>query len=280
MGKHNPFNIEEIEVAGHTLKMDVFGEGDRLLLCLHGFGTSRSIFHFLSDHLPDGTRMVALGLPWLGESNAPNAFLPLQVDDWHTLFDRIISRFPEAQFTTLLGFSLGARVALHFYAYAPQLIGQIILIAADGLQLHPLYRFCVKTSLGRFFFRKTIQHPGWLLRVMRILHTLKLLGKEPYRFGSSQLGNPAIRKSIEQVWLGYAHLKQNRKKMVAEAQAGKISWHLIWGEGDQVIRPKFGKTFAKQVPNTSLNLVKGGHFLLRRPSQELIDTLKACMHQV
>lgn len=280
MAKDASSTTVSLEVAGHTLKMDIFGVGERLLICLPGFGTERSIFHFLADHLPDQTCMAALDLPWLGESTAPDAFQAWTIEDWNSLWEKIMAHFPACTTITLLGFSLGARIALHFYAHSQQAIDQLVLVAADGLKLHPLYRFCVKTALGRFIFKKTMRHPGWILRVLRILSTLKLIGKAPYRFVRSQLEGAATRQMIERVWLGYASLRQDRKKMVAEAQAGQTAWHLIWGEQDQVIRPKFGKAFARQVPGTTLKLVKGGHFLLNRPSQELINTLKESMHQV
>ena len=55
-----------------------------------------------------------------------------------------------------------------------------------------------------------------------------------------------------------------------------MNWHLIWGEKDRVVKPKWGHHFVEKIPGTQMIMVRGGHTLLTPPSRNLkmkIDNL-------
>ena len=85
------------------------------------------------------------------------------------------------------------------------------------------------------------------------------------------LANEAERSRLINVWLGYRKLRMDQDKVLDPSQ--KRKWLLIWGEKDQVIKPKWGEKFAKQHPNIEFKLIKGGHALFTRPSKELQDLI-------
>lgn len=102
-----------------------------------------------------------------------------------------------------------------------------------------------------------------------MLYKLKLLDKARYRFVRGEMGEKAKRELLEKVWLGYAGLEKKLSAIRKQSQEWKTSWHLIWGEKDRVILPKWGEKFANQIPGTELTLIRGGHNLLLLPSEKL-----------
>ncbi|WP_315818832.1 hypothetical protein [Paraflavitalea speifideaquila] len=45
------------------------GSGEKLLVCLHGYGESEKTYHFLEPHLPAGYRLLAIDLPFMAARN-------------------------------------------------------------------------------------------------------------------------------------------------------------------------------------------------------------------
>lgn len=298
----------EILVHNHPIFLHVAGSGPQLVICLHGYGNTGGLFDFLGEQISEGVRIVALDLPGFGNSPLPwhqppnkgsasiesrNGEItlkrgkPIPPKYWADLLQSIINAFPETENIILFGYSIGARIALHWFSnFDPSIpnpiisnqppISKVILIAPDGLRIHPLYRFCVKNVVGRSLFRKTLRHPGPFLFILRMLYKLKLLDKARYRFVRGEIESKAKRELLEGVWLGYAGLEKNMPQIRERTQGWNTSWHLIWGEKDRVIKPKWGQKFADQVPGTVLSLLRGGHALLIMPSKKLkvmIDNL-------
>lgn len=266
----------EIHFNQYKCHLKVHGSGPRLLICLHGYGNTGNLFDFIGERLPDGMRMLTLDLPGFGKSPLLHQGKSISSEDWLSLLNAIQKAFPDTKEMLLMGYSIGARIALHWFTYSDHQFSKVILLAPDGLRLHPLYRFCVRNPLGRFLFKQTLRHPGAFLFVLRILYNLKAIDKARYRFVRGKMEDEEERRRIENVWLGYARLEKSFPEIKAKTQEWNTSWHLIWGEKDRVIKPKWGQKFVKRVPGAQLNLLRGGHALLQAPSKKLkvmIDNL-------
>jgi len=105
------------------LGYDVWGEGPRTLVALHGFTGSREVWRTLESHWGSALRVVAVDLPGHGESElaAGDGFLGA-VEAIASLLQTLRLERP-----TLLGYSLGARVALAVASAHPERVGKLIL---------------------------------------------------------------------------------------------------------------------------------------------------------
>ena len=111
--------------SGVTLNVEVTGEGPAVLL-LHGFMGSAAVW---TPHLPALTahyRVLAVDLVGHGGSDVP-------VDPSHYRMESVVQdlmallRAVDVGSTALLGYSMGARVALNLAVAAPDLITHLIL---------------------------------------------------------------------------------------------------------------------------------------------------------
>lgn len=120
--------MSRIEVNGVTFNVETWGEG-RPLLCLHGFTGDASTWARFAGRWP-GWRIVAVDLLGHGASDAPTDperyGMERAVDDLVALLDAMgIAR------VTLLGYSMGGRVALHVALFAPERVEALILEGAS-----------------------------------------------------------------------------------------------------------------------------------------------------
>lgn len=101
-------------------------ESDKLVILLHGFMGSGAIFDELSKELAHDSRVIALDLLGHGSSEGAEMHYRFstneQVADLRTFIERIIDR-P----VILMGYSMGARLALSFAIKYPQLLAGLIL---------------------------------------------------------------------------------------------------------------------------------------------------------
>lgn len=111
---------------GVTLAYSTWGEGTRPLVLLHGFTGNRTSFDHLRPLLSSAVKAVVVDLPGHGETPLPQAkgregFLET-VEAVVQLVEKLGSPTVD-----LLGYSMGARIALGAALYKPERFGRLIL---------------------------------------------------------------------------------------------------------------------------------------------------------
>ncbi|HEY8971761.1 MAG TPA: alpha/beta fold hydrolase, partial [Puia sp.] len=213
-----------------------WGKGPRLLLCFHGYGESAPGFSFLEDILGDAFTILAIDLPFHGQTDWKEA--PLTPATLLTIIDEIISAnvcpsdeppaaapvpvelppaAPVQAIPTpekgapplagssgwwLMGYSMGGRIALSLLEHAPERIDRLILLAPDGLVVNPWYWLATQTRPGRQLFKWTMYHPGWFFLVLRMGNKLGLVNPSVYKFVANYVDNKEIRSALYTRWTG------------------------------------------------------------------------------
>jgi 2-succinyl-6-hydroxy-2,4-cyclohexadiene-1-carboxylate synthase len=111
---------------GVTLAYSTWGEGTRPLVLLHGFTGNRTAFDHLRPWLSSAVRAVAVDLPGHGETPLPKqkgreGF----IETVEALVD-VVDKLGVAS-VDLLGYSMGARIALGAALHRPERFGRLIL---------------------------------------------------------------------------------------------------------------------------------------------------------
>jgi pimeloyl-ACP methyl ester carboxylesterase len=251
-----------LKVAGKLL-----GQGPRLLVCLPGFGNDRDWFDPLLPYFPADFRVVVFDLPgfwgssWVGEA-------PLGAEALRAWLAAVRAHF-QVERVDLLGFSLGARVVMGMVAAAPEWIGGLVLLAPDGLRVHPVYGFAVYTWLGRALFRFVVRRPAGILGIVRILYALRILPGTIYRLALRQLETPERRARLYEAWMAWSGIRPDLGALSALSRTHGLHWHVVWGRQDEILDVRQGQRFARKVAGTSFYPLEGGHFFLRSPQPDL-----------
>ncbi|MBE9636085.1 alpha/beta fold hydrolase [Salipiger mangrovisoli] len=129
-------------------------EGGDLVVCIHGLTASSVVFKALARHLAaQGKRVLTYDLYGRGYSDRPRAiqtpaFLTRQL---HELLGALKLEAP----FTLLGYSLGATVAVQFAAEMPERVTRLVLLAPAGIEsdLSPIVEWTAEhRGLGDWLF--------------------------------------------------------------------------------------------------------------------------------
>ena len=126
---------------------------------------------------------------------------PLEPGDWFSAIDSLLAAEGLAFDGTLIGYSLGGRMALSWWAREPERFSRVVLMAPDGLVKNVGYRFAVDTAVGRAWLgqserqrERIVRHMGWLRR-------RGLLPEHFYQFSLFHLETAEMWQMVIDCWL-------------------------------------------------------------------------------
>jgi len=245
------------------------GSGSRLVICFHGFGTYASTFDWIASHVPDHL-FIAFDLPFHGltEWKEKN----VQVDELINMLDHCpeIAGKPFA----MVGYSMGARLALSIIEHIPARITRILLMAPDGLHMNRWYWFATQTSIGNKLFYLAMHKPDKFVKMVRKAAKLHLMRNSVMKFIDRYMEDELVRKHIYQVWTAFRNFRPNLKKIESEINQRKIPVELMYGKFDNIIPFTPGQKFSRRLgSNCRFTVLDCGHHVLHiRNAQYIADS--------
>jgi pimeloyl-ACP methyl ester carboxylesterase len=235
------------------------GEGPELLLCFHGYGEKATAFDFLAKYTGNQYTVYAIELPFHGHTQWKEGLL-FTGTDLLGILDLLLSK---KQPFTLMGFSLGGRVALSLYQLIPERIPKMVLLAPDGLKVNGWYWLATQTRLGNRFFAFTMRKPGWFLWILHLMKRLRMINTSIYKFVDYYIGSKEIRNDLYTRWTAFRRLKPDLKKLRQQIKEHQTIVRLVYGRHDRIILSSTGEKFRKGIePYCSLEVIASGHQVL------------------
>ncbi len=215
------------------IHVEVFGEG-RPLVMLHGWAMHTGVWRDFAAQLARHCQVICVDLPGHGRSDSLMSFTLIQVA--RVILDAI----PVPEFT-LLGWSMGATVAMEMAEQAPDRIKKLIVLAGNphflqadswpGMQAKTLAGFAesltrdVRLTLARFL---ALQVNG-LAHGKQFLQTLKLATQECpppaveiLQAGLDILKDSDMRGSISRSYLPISMILGERDMLVPSSVAANV----------------------------------------------------------
>ena len=249
-----------------------WGTGEQLLLCFHGYGESAASFQFLAEALGGRFTILAIDLPFHGETQWRDG-LYLDPADLLSILQQIVSGLPCGSSADwwLLGYSMGGRVALQLLELAPEKVRRLVLLATDGLQMNPWYWLATQTGPGNRLFRWTMKKPAWLFFLLRTGHVLRLVNPSIYKFTAHYVDDQRVRENLYARWTTMRGFRPDLDKVGALIRRHRIPVELLYGSYDRIIRWERGERFRRRnIPFCNLVLLSAGHQLLQARFLEVI----------
>ena len=260
-----------LPIGDSLIHYSFFGTGRQLLFCFHGYGESADSFGFLDEALARQFTVVAIDLPFHGQTEwrGPG---PLEPRRLLAALEMVAAGFPGLSTGwSLLGYSMGGRIALQLLELAPEKIRRVVLLAPDGLKVNPWYWLGTQTKFGNRLFRWTVQHPGWLFFVLRAGNVVRLVNPSVFKFTSRYIGDVRARQQLYARWTAMSAFRPRLPAIAAHIVRDRISVQLFYGSYDRIIRWERGERFRRScAPYCQLTLLSAGHQLLQPKFMELI----------
>jgi len=240
------------------------GSGPQLLVCLHGFGESALHFLPLVKHMGRRFTIVGLDLPFHGQTEW-NEGRPFTGNDLQALVAMVLQRQAQQQFS-LLGYSMGGRLALCLVtAMAPQL-QHLVLLAPDGIRNNPWHMFVTRTALGRRLFKYFTWHPQLFFKLLLTVRKLGWLNESIYKFAFFSMDKLDKRILVYNVWMCMRKMLPDLRQCKRLLAQYNIPALLIYGKYDRIMPPVMGRRLADGSIKGEILVLNKGHQLM---SEEL-----------
>jgi pimeloyl-ACP methyl ester carboxylesterase len=247
----------------HAIK---FGNGKKLLLCFHGFGEDASKFLLLESSLSSRYTVIALDLPFHGETKWERGDLFKKQDLKH-LIEEVLRRENYQRFS-LMGYSLGGKLvmaAIHSFALQ---IDEVILAAPDGVVNNSWYNLAVYPGWGQKLFHRFVENPHFVFSIARILGSIRLLDERLIKFLQVQTDSQEKRQKIYDVWLTIKDFERELSLTKKLITAHHIRSFIFIGKYDRVITTRIGSKFSHGLSNCSYIILEKGHNLITESLNE------------
>jgi pimeloyl-ACP methyl ester carboxylesterase len=176
---------------------------------------------------------------------------------------------------TLLGYSLGGRIALALFEKMPASIERLVLLAPDGLKVNFWYWLSTQTSVGNKLFAFTMKHPSWFFGFLKGLNKLRLVNASIFKFVNYYIGDKEIRELLYARWTTLRKLKPNLNRTRKEINIHMTTVRLVYGMHDRIILSTVGEKFRKGIEeHCTISVIRSGHQVLHeKHAAELLPAL-------
>ena len=236
------------------------GKGKKLIIAFHGFGDSAELFVVFKPYLHEDYTIVSIDLPGHGLSQWQDKYMLPEA--LMALVQGIKNDFAVEQFS-LMGFSLGARVALNIVGLQPTWVDRLVLLAPDGLKNNFWYYFSTRNLLGRAVFQQVLNRPQPWIKWFHTMRNLNLIDESRFKFVSSKLMNHSVNEQVAYVWPVMSRLKPNPSVVKHNIKKYKIPVHIYMGIFDRIINYRIGEKFIKGLETAQLSILKSGHNVVK-----------------
>lgn len=229
--------------------------GRPVLLMLHGFGGSLHSFEAWAAALAASHRVIRIDLPGAGLTGADRSG-DYSDERGIELLAALLTQRGVAR-ATVLGHSMGGRLAWRFAAAEPARVDRLVLVAPDGFA-SPGFEYGKAPEVGRLVQLMTVALPKAVLRM-----SLKPAYAEPDRVMTDAVVTryhdlmlaPGVRPAI------IARMQQLNllppEPLLRTIAAPTL---LLWGDQDQMIPLANAQDYLKALPDARLVVLPGvGH---------------------
>ncbi len=234
------------------------GAGKNIVLCFHGVGQHRNVFSKLAK--TEGLNVLSHDLPFHGALADMEQFEPPIKSEWA---DAVLDQVGRPGFFSLLGFSMGAKAALAVYEQCPERVGQLVLLAPEGIHSHWVYRAATATGLGRAAFARVMKHGGFLARLARALPW----GKEFAKL----LANENERRRVYLTWLFFRRF--SFPGLAALLQKHQTPLTILTGRDDKICKTAHMAAFCRDLPNAKVIELPCGHQAVLGHFMKMADSI-------
>jgi pimeloyl-ACP methyl ester carboxylesterase len=255
-----------------------FGTGPRRAFCFHGYGEDGESFAFLGSHFSKTYTFYAIDLPYHGATQWQHG-KDLTADDVCSIIRRILAQedgpHGNEDAITLIGFSLGGRVALAAYEQLGAEVDRLVLLAPDGLKVNFWYWLATQTWAGNKLFYYTMKHPGWFISMLKILNRLHVVNPSIFKFVNFYISDAKVRLALYERWMAMRKLRPSITKIKRSIRERQTTFRLLYGIHDRIIRPARGEKFRRGIEaNCEIIILSCGHQVLHpKQAQEIVAAL-------
>lgn len=251
--------VESIEHNGLALRYISSGSGSHLVLAFHGF--ARSPEEFIDAIGDTGILLLSFYLPGHdGAHDITSKSIDLKL--WCQLLESLIDRY-KPQAITVIGYSLGGRIAIATCLNWRIKSYRLLLLAPDGIQMNFLQRFALKRKLGFWIFHALMKSPNSFIFLTVALGRLGIIPRQTCYFLLRQLRDESKRRIIMEVFPLFREFISREKTVVKFLESLSTRALIVLGKQDPIISAQDLLKLPNKIVKSSILIIEdASHDLL------------------
>jgi pimeloyl-ACP methyl ester carboxylesterase len=255
-----------------------YGAGIKPLLAFHGYGMTGKQFHVLKNSILTEYHIYGFDHFFHGESalegwteqqilgGMPKAMMRAYLDEWFTIYGR--------QKVSVMGYSIGANLALTLVEEYPDLIDEIILMAPGGLSVYKGFHFLMHQPIGKYFFSRATKSKWLAPSLLRNLRKARFIDDSLYNIAYNEIDTEKKRLDVYYTLNLLRLLKPDVDKIAGLINRYQIKCTLIFGKDDQLFPKSAAMPFIDLLDNAEVYEAPLGHWLVVPALDEYLVNLR------
>lgn len=243
-----------------------YGGGTRPMLAFHGYGLNGKQFEVLQKSVLACYRVYSFDHFFHGETKLHNwteeqilagmdkTHLRAYLEEWFKVHGR--------QRVSLMGYSIGANLALILLEEFPEWIDEIVLIAPDGLSVYQGFNFLMHKPLGRFLFERATKSTWLAPRVLKTLKQVRMIDESLYKIAYHEMDTPQKRLDVYYTLHLMKMLKADTDNITRLINEHSIRCVLVFGQYDMLFPKSSATPFIKKLQSPEVHELPLGHWLV------------------
>jgi len=254
-----------------------YGTGNKPLLAFHGYGMTGRQFHVLERSILKEYHVYGFDHFFHGESKLkgwteqqiiagmPKPMVKAYMDEWFKQHGR--QRF------SVMGYSIGANVALILIEEYADLIDDVILMAPDGLYVYKGFHFLTYKPIGKYLFKQVTKSKWLAPTLLKSLKKVKFIDESLYQIAYNEIDTEQKRQDVYYTLNLIRLLKPDTTKVAQLINKYNIKCRLIFGKHDNLFPMKAAAPFITKIKNAEVHEVNMGHWLVTKQLDEYLVNL-------
>lgn len=254
-----------------------YGNGDKPMLAFHGYGMTGRQFHVLERSVLKNFHVYGFDHFFHGESKLgnwpeqkilagmPRHLVKAYVEEWFKQHGK--QRF------SVMGYSIGANLALILVEEYAELIDDIILMAPDGLAAYKGFDILLHKPWGKYLF-KTVTKSKWLApTLLKNLKRVKFIDDSLYTIAYNEIDTEKKRLDVYYTLNLIRLLKPDVQKVANLINEYHIKCTLVFGRHDNLFPKKAALPFISSLKDAEVHEVAMGHWLVTKQLDDYLVNL-------
>lgn len=245
-----------------------YGTGTRPMLAFHGYGMTGRQFEVLRRSVLPKYRVYSFDHFFHGQSQLegwpekqivegmPKALIRQYLEKWFEIHGR--------QRISLMGYSIGANVALVLLEHYAELVDEVLLMAPDGLFIYPGFNFLMHRAAGKFLF-KTVTKSNWIAPgLLKGLKRVRVIDESLYKIAHSEMDTPQKRQDVYYTLNLIKQLQPDAVAITDAINRHKVKCYFVFGKHDMLFPKSAGMPFMNRIDPSLAHIheVELGHWLV------------------
>lgn len=243
-----------------------YGNGEKLLFAFHGYGMSGKQFSVLENSLLKQHRVIGFdhffhGTSVLNDETEASVLKGMQPELLKAYIKTWFQKFGEERFS-LVGYSIGANMALFLLEHFAEWVDEIFLMAPDGLVQHKGLHFLRASFIGKKIFRKLTYSSWMMVRALNLLKQINVIDHSLHAIGYREIDTPQKRLNAYFTIHFNKTIRPDIEKIAALINQYHICCRLYFGRYDNLFPQSNSKKFLSLLNESELHVLPLGHWLV------------------